>query len=82
MVIVSGVRRNDCKQELHERINLNDNDDDEDDDTVEPLHNRVPLRTEESGRCREMAVIERKGCDMKQEFFPGVQHRFNTIFYS
>ena len=60
MVVVSGVRRNDCKHELYERVNLNDND--EDDDTVEPLHHgpTVPLGTEESGRCREMAVIERK----------------------
>ena len=39
MVVVSGVRRNDCKQELRKRINLNDNDDGEDDDAVKPLHN-------------------------------------------
>ena len=52
LIVVSGVRRNDCKQELHEGMNLNndddehvdehdhgDDDDDDDDDTVEPLPN-------------------------------------------
>ena len=82
MVVVSGVRKNDCKQELRKRINLNDNDEAVRTTIRSSLSTTVPLGTEESGRCREVAVIERKECDMEQDFFRGVQHRFNTIFYT